>query len=202
MAELSKYENVAQDFLKEFPIGTDLTAERLLKWLEQKANGHIIGSDLSIEDPRRKLSAVRRHLNEGARSQNVAEDHRFVLQVTDAKRGRFAVVSYMQHAHMTAAQAFLRSAGGAMAPIKGAYGILEDIKVEELSDDEKQQVDRDRKNLEALKEPLQKMYNDEADRRMVGALVDRGQTEQQARLLLESMSTLGPLQSLRNKLSW
>jgi len=198
---LSSYETIAQSFLDDHPIGSPVTGERLLAWTTQKANGHVISSDLNIADPRKKLSTLRRHLNEGARSQNVAEDRRFIILVEDAKRASFFVMGYAQYSHQRAVQAFVRSAGGAISPINSALKLLDDIKIEELSEDAKQEVSKDRNDLEAIKEPVRKAYAEETDRRMVTALIDRGQTPEQARALLTSMQTLEPYQRLMHKLS-
>src|SRR5262245_11211483 len=134
---LSSYESIAQSFVEDHPIGSPVTVEHLLAWTAQRAHGHVIGSDLKIPDPRKKLGTLRRHLNEGARSQNVTEDRRFIILVEDAKRARFVVVGYRQYSHERAIQAFVRSAGGAIAPINSALKLLEDVKVDELSDDER-----------------------------------------------------------------
>jgi hypothetical protein len=199
--QTSRYEDIAQSFLNDHPIGTPLTGERLLSWIEEKANGHVIGGDLTIEEPRKKLSTLRRHLNEGARTQNVAENRRFIITVEDAKRLKFVVVGYAQHVHEQAGQAFVRSAGGALAPINSALKALDDIKIDELPEDRQREVEKDRQGLETIKEPVRRAYVEEADRRMVTALIDRGQSPEQARTLLASMQTLEPYQKLLRKLS-
>jgi hypothetical protein len=199
--QVSSYDDIAQVFLTDHPVGTALTSERLLAWVEQHANGHILRSDLSIPDPHKKLTALRRHLNQGARTQNVAEDRRFIIMSVDPKRGALSIMSLAEHAHRQATQAWVRSAGAAIAPINSALRRLEDIKVDELPDELHREIVKDRENLEADKEPIRQVYLEQADRRMVTALIDRGNTEQQARALLASMHTIAPYQKLLQKLS-
>jgi hypothetical protein len=199
--QLSRYEDVAQSFLDAFPVGTMISGDEIVDWIEEKADGHVIRSDLRIDDPRKKISAVRRHLNDGGRSSNVTQDRRFVVDVEDAKRLSFAVVAYAQFAHARATQAFVRSAGAAIAPLNSAIKIGKDQKLDELTAEERARIERDLRDLEAIKEPVRKAYAEETDRRMVTALVERGQTLEQARSLLASMQILTPYQKLLRKLA-
>jgi hypothetical protein len=199
--QVSAYDDIAQVFLSDHPIGTALTSERLLNWVQQRADGHILRSDLNIADAHKKLTALRRHLNQGARTQNVAEDRRFIITIIDAKRGALSIMSLADHAHRQATEAWVRSAGAAIAPINSALRRLDDIKVDELPDERQREIVKDRENLEADKGPISQVYIEQADRRMVTALIERGNTEQQARALLASMHTLAPYQKLLRKLS-
>jgi hypothetical protein len=199
--QLSRYEDIAQAFLDDNPIGSMVTGEHLLEWIEQKANGHAIGADLSIEDPRKRLSTLRRHLNDGARTQNVAENRRFVVAVEDAKLSRYAIRAYVDAADERAAQAFLRSAGAALAPLDGALKMLNDVKRNELSPEKQQRHDSRRQDIETIREPVARVYRDETDRRAIGALIASGQTEQQARASLASLHVVAPYQKLLRKLT-
>jgi hypothetical protein len=201
MAQVSKYEDIAQVFLDDNPIGSMVTGEHLLEWTEQKADGHTIGADLSIEDPRKRLSTLRRHLNDGARTQNVPEDRRFIVVVEDAKRSSFAIRAYADAADERAAQAFIRSAGAALAPLDGALKMLDDVKRNELSPEKQQRHDGRRQDIETIRQPVAKAYRDEADRRAIGVLIASGQTEQQARASLANLHVVAPYQKLLRKLT-
>jgi hypothetical protein len=196
-----EHENIAQLLLDEHPFGTVVTAERLLSWTEQNADSHTIKEDLRIDDSRRKLAALRRHYNEGARSQNVSEDRRYFLDVEDAKRGRFIIRPYADYAHERAGQAFMRSAGAAIAPINSAMKVLDDVKADELPADKKEKISNDRQNLEAIREPVSRCYREEADRRIVATLVYNGQSAEQAQSTLASLQGIEPYQRLLRKLT-
>jgi hypothetical protein len=201
MPEISAFENIAQSFLADHPIGTQVTGERMVNWVQQKANGHVIGADLNIPDPRKKLATIRRHLNEGARTQNVSQDRRYVITVEDARRATYNVVDYARYGHTKAIEAFVRSTGAAVAPINSAMRILDDQKLEELSAEKQSELNRDRSDLQAIKDPIRQLYMAETERRMVTALIAEGQTEAQARALLKGLSTIEPYQKLLKKLS-
>jgi hypothetical protein len=201
MPEISAFENIAQSFLTDHPIGTQVTGERMVNWVQQKANGHVIGADLNIPDPRKKLATIRRHLNEGARTQNVAQDKRFVITVEDAKRATFSIVDYAHYGHAKAIEAFVRSAGAAIAPLNSAMRVLDDQKMEELSAEQQGELTRDRNDLQAIKDPIRQAYAGETDRRMIATLVAGGQTEAQARALLGTWRTIEPYQKLLKKFS-
>src|SRR5262245_20174848 len=56
MAQDSKYELIAQDFLTAHPIGTVITSSTLLKWVADHPDGSAIKADLDIDEPAKRLN--------------------------------------------------------------------------------------------------------------------------------------------------
>src|SRR5262245_9377388 len=100
-----QYEDAAAAFLQEYPLGTKVRGEEIIAWSQDHADG--LASDLLIGDDSKKLTALRRHLNSGAASRRFAEDERFVIDVSDAKRKVFVVRKLAEYVSGKAAQAHL-----------------------------------------------------------------------------------------------
>jgi hypothetical protein len=199
--ETSPHEVASQLFLKEYPIGSTVSGVRLLDWVKQETNGHAIGNDLRIEDPKRRLSTIRRHLNEGARAQGLAEANRFVLAVEDARVPTFIVVAFAEHVHVTAAQSLMRSGNAAFAPLKNATRLINSVKVDELEPEKQSELEKDRADIESIRQPLAQTFAAEADRRMISGLVELGHAKdaQSARVLLEVARHAEPYRKMLNK---
>src|SRR5262245_57777551 len=191
---VSKFEDAAQAFLTVHPIGTVVTPDRLLKWAAEHGNG--LATDLLIDDPGKKLSALRRHLNHGAASRNVAEEKRFYLDLEDAKRRTVRVERLSDHVNRQAEDAFGRSVTGALTPLKRSERAISDIKVEELDETERQALEEQAEALIRTMQPLRMLLSEQVSNRWVAKLEAKGYTKEQAKSLIEVLPTLQKYQKL------
>jgi hypothetical protein len=115
---VSKYEDLALPFLTLHPLNSLVTANKLVAFVGDLKNGHIIKADLAITDPGKRLTAIRRHLNMGAASPSLPESSRFVLVLEDPKQRSFMVQPFANVVEDTAKGTLMKSVSGAMTPIK------------------------------------------------------------------------------------
>ena len=138
MVALSKYEDSAVAFLGTYPVGTVVAPGEVIEWATDHGNG--LATDLLISDPGKRVSALRRHLNNGASSYNLSEDQRFYLALEDTKRKTMLVKSLADHTSEQANSAVGKSMRGAMTPIKRSLKAIEDHKLDELPDEKRTQL--------------------------------------------------------------
>lgn len=188
MPSFVKYEDAAAAFLQSYPLDALVRGEEILTWAQDHADG--LANDLLIDDDSKKLSALRRHLNSGGASRSFAEDERFVIDVTDAKRKIFKVRKLADHVHDKATMAFGKSVTGALSPIKSSKRAIEDIKLDELDEPDRQALEARMNELTSLQTPLKKLFNNQTIERWVFRLEARGYTKEQARNLVELLPTL------------
>ena len=188
MVAVSKYEGAAQAFLKEHPIGSVVTVDRMFNWASTYADG--LASDLLIEDPTKRFTALRRHLNEGGASRNLAEEGRFVLVVEDIKRKTSVVRSLTEHVSEQAGMALEKAVSGAITPIKRSQRALDDIKVEELPEEQRQEIEQQIHELVESAVPIRKVLSEQLTNHYVGKLITKGYNEQQARDMIAMAPTL------------
>jgi hypothetical protein len=188
MVALSAYEDTAAAFLSQFPIGSTVTGEGLVKFAQKHKNG--LAGDLLIEDPRKRLSSMRRHVNNGAASRNFSEEERFFLAIEDAKRQTFVVRSLADHVMAQADTAVDRSVVGALSPLRRSTKALNDIKVDELSPEQQQELGAQLELLKEVAAPLKTLFADQIISHWSKKLIAAGMTAQQARHVLEAMPTI------------
>lgn len=194
MSALSKYEDAAAAFRQVHPIGSIVTADRMLAWAETHANG--LASDLLIADPSKKLATLRRHLNDGGGSRNLPETDRFYLAMEDSKRKTVIVRSLREYVSEQADQALDKSVVGAMKPIKRSQKAIDDIKVEELESEDREQLERQLQELVETAVPLRRVFSETVINHWVGKLEAKGHSREAATHMIELMPTMSRLQKL------
>jgi hypothetical protein len=188
MASLMKYEDAAAAFLQVYPLGTKVRGEEIIAWATAHSDG--LASDLLIDDDTKRLSALRRHLNTGASSRSFAEDERFVINISDAKRKIFTVQRLADHVHDKAAAAFDRSVTSAMSPLKASLKAVEDIKLDELDDEDRAELEARVDELTKLQTPLKSLFKAQTVERWVLRLEAKGYSRDQALNIVELLPTL------------
>jgi hypothetical protein len=185
MPVLSKFEDVWQALLRQYPMGTIVHGEELIDFVEELPNGHAIKDDLLVADPGKQVSAIRRHFNHGGSSRNLSELERGVLEVVDAKRKTFRVITLASHTIGNTDGTFIKSGFGAINPIKRQMSAMQDIKKEELSDEQRTELERDLDFTANAFVPLAKIVHATTINRAVNVLVSKGVPEANASVLLE-----------------
>jgi len=188
MASFTKFEDTAASFLQAYPIGAKVRGEEILDWATQHANG--LAADLAIDRDDKKLLAVRRHINSGAASRNFVEAERFYIDVEDAKRKTFAVIRLADHVQSKATAAFGKSVSAALSPIKSSIASIDDLKLDQLSDQDRKTLEERMTELIDILTPLKKVFHEKTIERWVLRLVARGYTKEQAHNLIELLPTL------------
>jgi energy-coupling factor transporter ATP-binding protein EcfA2 len=183
-----RYEDAAAAFLQQFPLETKVRGEDIITFAKDHANG--LANDLLIGDDSKKLSAVRRHLNSGGASRSFAEEERFYIDVSDAKRNIYVIRKLADHVHDKATMAFGKSVNGALSPINTSKRAIEDIKLEELDEADRNALEARMNELTALQTPLKKLFHSQTIERWVFRLEARGYSKEQARNLVELLPTL------------
>lgn len=196
MAQVSKYESIAQSFLDAHPVGTVVTSSKLLKWVADHPDGLAIKSDLDIDEPGKRLSTLRRHLNDGGRSDAMAEERRFQLEVEDASRKTYVVRSHADIAKEQATSAIGRSVMGALNPLKRSQRAIDAVKLDELPEIERQAIETARENVAAMERAVKPTFAQEVDRIWVARLAQDGFSPEQARKIREALPTVTKLQKL------
>ena len=196
MAQVSKYESIAQSFLDEHPVGTLVTSSRLLKWVADHPDGAAIKPDLDIDEPGKRLTTLRRHLNDGGRSDAMAEERRFQLQVDDVKRKTFLVRSHADVAKEQATGAIGKSIIGALTPLKRGSNAIDAVKLDELPDIERQAMETAKENVAAMARAVKPTLNQEVDRIWVADMARRGIPADIARKVREALPTMTHIQKL------
>jgi hypothetical protein len=184
MVALSKYEDAAKAFLKAHPIGTVITSDRMLDWAGDHANG--LAADLLIPDPNKRLGSIRRHLNDGGASRSFAESNRFYLAVTDAKRKTLLVQSLFEHVSEQADEAVGKAVVGALTPINRSLKASEDVKKEELSEEDQAELEQQMQELIETAVPFRKVCSERVIAHWVGKLITKGFTAEQAKHMIDS----------------
>jgi hypothetical protein len=192
--EISKFESAAKAFIKVHPIGTVVTADQLLAWASKFKDG--FASDLLIDNHAKRLSALRRHLNDGGGSRNHNEDDRFVLAVEDAKTKTHVVMRLADHVSAKADAAFGKSVTGALSPLKGAQKAIEHIKLDELPDETRTALEEQLTELVNWEEPTRKTMSALVEQRIITKLVALGRTEEEAQSLLKALPMVTKMQRL------
>jgi hypothetical protein len=182
------HQDAAAAFLQNYPLESRVRGEEIIAWAQTYANG--LAPDLLIGDESKKLSAIRRHLNAGAASRAFAEAERFYIDVIDAKRKVFVVRKLADFVHDKATMAFGKSVSGALSPLDTSRKAIEDIKLDELDDDDREALQQRMNELTAIQTPLKRLFNDQTIERWVFRLEAKGYTKQQARNLVELLPTL------------
>jgi hypothetical protein len=188
VSTMLKYEDAAAAFLQQFPLDTKVRGEDIVTFAQDHANG--LANDLLIGDDSKKLSAVRRHLNSGGASRSFAEEERFYIDVSDAKRKIYVIRKLADYVHDKATMAFGKSVNGALSPINTSKRAIEDIKLEELDGEERQALEARMNELTAIQVPLKKLFNDQTIKRWIFRLEQKGYSKEQARNLVELLPTL------------
>lgn len=188
---LSKYEDAASAFLKDHPIGTIVTPDVLVNWAEAAdGDATVLKTDLLVDDPAKRLSALRRHINLGGASRNLDEGDRFCLVIEDSKRKTMSVRSLQEHVRDQHDVAFAKSVNGAVAPIKRQQKALEDIKTEEVAPEVKADVEAKIRDFVDYYTPLRRFLSESVINHEVQRLMAKGKTEADARLMLEMAPSL------------
>jgi hypothetical protein len=194
--EVSQYETIAQSFLDDHPLGTVVTGSKLLNWVKAHPDGAAIKPDLAIEDNDKRLNALRRHLNHGARSDAMSEDRRFHLQIEDAKRKTYIVRSYSDVTTEQAKAALSKSLVGALSPLKRARQAVDDIKLDELSEAERDELEKTRENVATMEAAVKPVFANEVSRIWVNEMKRIGFTPDQAKKVLAALPQVTRLQKL------
>lgn len=182
------YENAAVTFRQTYPIGTTVRGEEIIAFAQYHSNG--LASDLLIEHPGKKLSAIRRHLNAGGSSRSFAETDRFVVSTVDAKREIYEVISFAEHARRQGDLAFGKSINGALSPLRQTQRVINDVKLEELDEAQRTAFETLMEETIETLVPVAKVLGEQAVTRWVHRLEARGYTELQARNLVEVLPEL------------
>lgn len=198
---LNKFEGPAEDFLADFPIGTIFHSDQLMEWMHSKANGHAIGHDLLIDDPSKRLSAIRRHLNNGGASRAFSEDARFYIEVLDVIQQTYVVKRYLDYVREKAMSAFDRSISGAMTPYRRAKSTINSIKRADLTEEEQQALDDQLREIVENAEPVRQLYSEQVIRHAVAALVAKGFDGEAARRLIDVWPSMARYQKLLKQTS-
>jgi hypothetical protein len=180
---IAKYEDAAQAFLQAHPVGSTVRADQIITWAHDHADG--LASDLLVDDTSKKLSALRRHLNTGATSLNLAETDRFYLDVTDAKRGLFIVREYAEYVERKAEGSFGKAVKGALAPFRQSAKAYASVKLEALDDDRRAQIEAKIKENADTYIPFQKVCSEQVVGVATRKLMAKGCTKEQARIMIE-----------------
>jgi len=183
-----KYEDAAASFLQQHPLESKVRGEDIITFARDHANG--LASDLLVGDDSKKVSALRRHLNSGGASRSFAEEERFCIDVSDAKRKIFVVRKLADYVHDKATAAFGKSVHGALMPINNSKKAIEDIKLDELDEDQREALEARMNELTAIQVPLKKLFNDQTIKRWTFRLEQKGYSKEQARNLVELLPTL------------
>jgi hypothetical protein len=188
---LSKYEDAALAFLKDHAIGSIVTADRLVNWAQvTDGEAAVLKSDLLVDDPAKRLSALRRHLNLGGASRNLDESQRFCLVIEDAKRKTMSVRSLQEHVRDQNDDAFAKSVRGAVSPVKRQQRALDDIKLEEVSPEVREDIEAKLRAFVDYYTPLRKFLSEAVINREVQRLMAKGNSEATARMMLEMAPSL------------
>jgi hypothetical protein len=188
---LSKYEDASLAFLKDHPIGTIVTPDRLVNWAEAAdGDATVLKTDLLVDDPAKRLSALRRHLNLGGASRNLDESDRFCLVIEDSKRKTMAVRLLQEHVRDQTDVAFAKSVTGAISPVKRQQKALDDIKLEEVSPEVRADVEAKLRAFVDYYTPLRRFLSQSVIDREVQRLVAKGNSEATARMMLEMAPSL------------
>jgi hypothetical protein len=196
MPTVSDYEEFAQEFLTAHPFETVITAGAMQKWVTANANGSIIKDDLGISDPKKRLGALRRHISHGGRSSNMAEDHRFSLEVEDAKSQTYVVRRHSDVVQKAATNAIGRSVISALTPLKTGRRLVDGVKLDELPEIERKVLEIARENILAMEAAVKPVYAQEVDRIWVAELGRRGISADQAQKIREALPLVTRLQKL------
>ncbi len=172
--QVSQYEDLAQNFLAAHPLGSVLSAAALQDWVTEKANGSTIAADLAIDDPAKRLTALRRHLNDGARSSNMAEEQRFVIQIEDAKAKTYIVRPLAAIAQEQADNAIGKSVVGALSPLKSSKRAIDAVKLDELPEIERKALEMARENVAAMEAAIKPTLQQEVNRIWIAEMGRRG----------------------------
>lgn len=199
MPMLSKYEDAAQALLSQYPVGSLVGPDDLINWATEHGNG--LAADLLIGDPGKKIGALRRHLNHGGASRNLAEEKRFYLDMEDVKRKTMVVKALAEHTAEQAEASFGKSMLGAISPLKRAQRAIDDVKLDELSTEMREELEQQLQELVATAEPLRNLLSKQNIDRHAKRLEAKGYTPQQARDLLEMMPTFTRFQKLQRAIS-
>ena len=196
MAEVSKHETIALLFFEAHPTDTVVTPSAFQDWIAHHANGAAIKSDLAIEEPSKRLSALRRHLNEGGRSDGLPEAKRFQLQIEDAKRRTMIVRAHSAVAKDQAVRAISDATNGALGPLKRGQRAIDAVKLDELPEIEREVLEIARANIEAMEKAVKPTLAQEIDRIWVARLAQLGLSPEQARRIREALPEVTKLQKL------
>lgn len=188
MAALNKYESSAKAFLAAYPYGSIVRPEQIVDWATEHADG--LKTDLLLDDPDKRLNALRRHLNAGGASRNLTEDERFYIAIEDTKHKTMLVKSLAEHVNDQAEMAFDKSISGAIAPIKRSQKAIDDIRLEQVENETlRENLETQLRELVETAEPLRNLLSKQNIDRHAKRLEAKGYSSQQARDLLELMPT-------------
>jgi hypothetical protein len=196
MATVSKYEEIARSFLEDHPLGTIVTAPKLVRWVMDHADGVAIKPDLDIGDPAKRITTLRRHLNDGGRSDALPEMERFQLTIEDAKRKTFMVTSHADVVKAQADEAVSQTVRGALGPSRRGIRAIDSVKLDELPDIEREVFETARQNLVAMEAAIKPTMAQEVDRIWTLRLTAKGFTPEQARRIREALPDVRQLQKL------
>jgi hypothetical protein len=202
----SQFENFAQALLDDNPFGSVVTGSALTKFAkEYSGNGAspaaaaALKADLAIDDPAKRISTLRRHINHGGTSDNISEDRRFVLAVEDAKRKTFTVRAYADHVLDTATAAIGKSVNGALSPLKNQQKAINSVKLDELPEIMRQTLETARENIEHMEMAVKPTYAQEVSRIWIAAMERRGISADVAEKIRLALPEVTKLQKLLGK---
>jgi|SRR5262252_8156361 len=187
-ASVTAYEDAAAAFLQKYRLGSKVYGDEIIAFAQNHANG--LANDLLVGDKTKQMTAIRRHLNSGASSRSFAEDERYYIDVIDAKRKVFAVRKLADYVQNKATLAFSKSTKAALAPIQSSRREIDDLKLEELDEDQRKELETRTAEFTTLEVPLKKLYNEQAIERFVGRLLTNGQTREQALQLVKLLGMM------------
>ena len=197
--QMSRYEPAAEAFLDSFPIGTIVGGEEILGFAEQHSDG--LASDLLIGDPGKRLSTLRRHLNSGAASRAFSEDKRFIIDVEDAKNKVYIVRKLAAYVTENAKDGVDKSVLGAIAPLNSRMRGLDNIKKEELTDDERSALETEMRELLDFQQQVKPVLTAEITAHYTRQLTAQGMSETEARRMLQESTLLLAFKQVMKKLS-
>src|SRR5262245_11816846 len=172
MAALSRYENAARAFLKAFPIGSDIAAEEMLDWAQEHADG--LAADMLISEPGKRISSVRRHLNDGGASRNLAESDRFYIEWKDKEDKTFVILAFHAYQSDKADNALGAAMVGALRPFEKAQQGLKRIRPEDLDDETAKAIRQKMADIVENAKPLRDVFSQRWNQQCIGRLVAKG----------------------------
>jgi hypothetical protein len=194
--QTNRYEEISQSFLGDHPYGTIVTPNGLQTWVASHADGAVLKADLAIEDPGKRLNALKRHLNSGGQSDALPESEQFVLESEDRKRGTLLVRRFSEVAHEQIKSTLTNVVKGTMSPIKREKRTYHAIKLDELSPDEREAIQAAHENAVALETSVKPVLNAQIDHIWVTEMERRGISADQARKIRDALPVMTQFQKL------
>jgi hypothetical protein len=195
--DTSKFVDACKAFLPVYPFGTTVTAVALLKFATEQGNGNNpFAAALAEPDPAVRLRKVRNGLNEGWRIGGLPENERAILEIEDTKLKTFFVQPWASMAIERAAAAIGQSVKGGLSPFIRAEKFHASVAVEELSDEDRAELEGRIQNVREMQAAIKPVYATEVRRIATAEWRKLGLTDEQAARALRGLPVMTQLQKL------